>query len=151
MGVGDILFKPQGRIGRKDFWIGWAIMFAANFLSAIPFVGIVISLGLIYVQVCVWGKRLHDMGKTAWLVLVPMLAPLAVIAVGAGLSISMSGGSGAYENALFTPVFFIACGLAVILAIGLLVWVGATPGQNGPNAYGPDPRAPMAGAAETFA
>ncbi len=72
--MGDLLFNPQGRILRNRFWQGLVMLTVASVLvtagsamvsSAVGFV----SLLLVYPYICVYGKRLHDAGTTAWWVI----------------------------------------------------------------------------------
>jgi uncharacterized membrane protein YhaH (DUF805 family) len=72
MDIGNLLFNPNGRIGQKEFWIGVAIIVGGNLLLTwIPFLGTLIWLGLVWVGIAVYGKRLHDAGNSAWLHAVP--------------------------------------------------------------------------------
>jgi len=74
-----MLLSPSGRMGRKDFWVGLIIFtllsslfnFALQrlvnsqsllaFLISIPFPFLVLHM-----TYCVYGKRLHDMGRSFW-------------------------------------------------------------------------------------
>lgn len=136
-----VLFNPNGRIGRKSFWIGWLIMLVASVvLSWIPVIGFVISLASLYVGVCVFGKRLHDMGKTAWLygglliamVLIGMITGV-VAGIGAAASGSAAGGFAALGAA--SLVFL----LIAVIGLAFTIWVGVSEGEAGPNKYGPVP------------
>ena len=60
-----LFLSANGRIGQKDFWIGFLILFVAGIiLGMIPVLGQIISIALIYPWVCLYSKRLHDFGKT---------------------------------------------------------------------------------------
>ena len=70
----SVLFNPNGRIGPRDFWRGaillLAVMIIVNVASAYAgpvgsLLGIV-TLGAPYAYLCVYGKRLHDGGHSAW-------------------------------------------------------------------------------------
>ncbi len=76
----DLLFNPNGRILPRRFWQGLIILTVASVITtaAVYVVGQesvaagVISLlnfALIFPYICVFGKRLHDAGKSAWLVI----------------------------------------------------------------------------------
>lgn len=72
--MGDLLFNPNGRIARNRFWQGMVILTVASVVvsSAALLVHPMfdfISLALIFPYVCVYGKRLHDNGQTAWWVI----------------------------------------------------------------------------------
>jgi uncharacterized membrane protein YhaH (DUF805 family) len=67
MNYQGLLLNPNGRIGQREFWIGVLIIIAGNLVAGfVPLVGLLLSLALIYVGVCVYGKRLHDAGRSAW-------------------------------------------------------------------------------------
>jgi uncharacterized membrane protein YhaH (DUF805 family) len=66
-----LFLNPNGRIGRKDFWIGVGVLLALNLVLSKPLVDyrnywILIST---YLSFCVYGKRLHDYGRSAGLAL----------------------------------------------------------------------------------
>lgn len=70
----ELLFIPNGRIAKNRFWQGMVILTVASVLivagntmvsSAIGF----LNLLMIYPYICVFGKRLHDAGTTAWWVI----------------------------------------------------------------------------------
>ena len=72
--MGDLLFNPNGRIARNRFWQGMVILTVASVVvsSAALLVHPMfdfISLALIFPYVCVYGKRLHDNGQSAWWVI----------------------------------------------------------------------------------
>lgn len=73
-----LLLSPAGRIGRKDFWIGFLLFCALSvlvnlilkrlgsgstlaFLISLPFPFLVLHMSY-----AVYGKRLHDMGRSFW-------------------------------------------------------------------------------------
>lgn len=74
MGNSGILFSLKGRIGPSSFWRGAIILIALGIVLnlAVAYVHpLIIFLGIlfIYPYICVYGKRLHDAGYTAWLVI----------------------------------------------------------------------------------
>ena len=67
-----VLLNPNGRIAPRDFWIGVLILIGGNILlTPIPVIGGLVWLLLVYVGICVYGKRLHDTGRSAWLHVIP--------------------------------------------------------------------------------
>lgn len=141
-----LFLSPEGRIGRQQFWIGWAILLVAGFvLGMVPVLGQIIGLLLIYPNVCVYSKRLHDMGKTAWLQLIPYAVFLVsmivgVFAVGWGAVVGAFTGaeSAAGMGALAgLGLFGLLMVLSALVAFGFLIWIGATPGEPGQNRFGP--------------
>jgi len=151
-----LFLTAEGRIGRKDFWIGFLIVFAASVvLNIVPVLGQILGLLLIWPQICIHAKRLHDMGRTAWLMLVPfavtvVCATLAVVTVGAGfLSAAILGSTDADMAAAGSAMAGVGAasavmGLAMLFGLAFLLWVGLTPSQPGENRFGP-PAQPVTG------
>jgi len=143
--------NAEGRIGRRDFWIGFALIFGASLVAGmIPLLGALISFALIWPQVCINAKRLHDMGRTGWL----MLAPFGVMVVctvigglfaGAGaLGAAVLGAADADNAAAGSMlagmgVMSVFLGLGALVSFGFVLWIGLTPGQVGDNRFGPEP------------
>ena len=122
-------------------------------LSWIPFLGFLISIGLIYVGVCVYGKRLHDMGKTAWIHGIVWLIQIVLIVIGftmAGGAImaAMANGGGS-DEANLAALLGASSSVALFLGLGFLIWVVYTiwAGEAGENRFGPAPGAVAAAAA----
>jgi uncharacterized membrane protein YhaH (DUF805 family) len=154
-----LFFSADGRIGRQAFWIGFLILLGAGVvLGWIPLLGIVVSLALIYPWTCLFAKRFHDMGKSGWFALIPIAAPavLFTIALAMGIGGIVSGAvlsDKVSEDAAAGPVLAGIGGALLFMSLGFLVWLGgtiwagATPGDPGPNRYGPPPPPPTAGVA----
>ena len=139
-----LFLEPNGRIGQRDYWIGVGILFAVGLvLGWVPLIGTLVSLASIYFGVCVSSKRLHDMGKSGWLAAIPYgVTALAVVlsamtfiggivSTGYGNDYGALAGMGAAGG---------VWGLAFIVNLAFLIWLGVTAGQPGDNAYGPPPR-----------
>ena len=144
----SLLFSFQGRTRRSHFWIAWLLLFAASFiLGWIPFLGILLSLGLIWPNLAITVKRLHDMGLSGWLAAVPYVVGL----VGSVLAFGMIGMSAvanangldsedpAAVLALLGPAFGLF-GIMFLVGIGFLLWIGLTDSKPGDNKYGPNPK-----------
>ncbi|MEL7546381.1 MAG: DUF805 domain-containing protein [Pseudomonadota bacterium] len=91
----DLLLDPNGRLARNRFWQGMVVLTVINVLivattSYISLVYIFALFLLIYPYICVIGKRLHDLGFSAWWVL----------AVFAGQFVFQN-----LLNAVITPIF----------------------------------------------
>ena len=89
-----MLLSPSGRMGRKDFWIAMVIFAALvvlfnfalgrlgnstlAFLISLPFPFLVLHM-----TYCVYGKRLHDMGRSFWpltgMICLLLMAAIAVM------------------------------------------------------------------------
>jgi len=93
-----MLLSPAGRMGRKDYWVAMLIFslivvlfnFALQrlgnstlaFLISLPFPFLVLHMAY-----CVYGKRLHDMGRSFWpltgmIVLLILVAIIVMMAFG---------------------------------------------------------------------
>lgn len=142
----SLFLSTDGRIGRQNFWIGWAIIFGVNIvLGWIPLIGFLISIASIYCWVCVYAKRLHDMGKSGWLQLAPMLIAFVLPLIGlfAFGGLAIFAGLTHADDAAAGPVlaglggFLLTVMIAAIVGLGFLLWVGITPSDPNDNAYGP--------------
>lgn len=141
-----LLLNPQGRIGQRDFWIGAAIVLGGNFIASfIPLLGTVVSIALIYVGVCVYGKRLHDAGRSAWIHLLPWIVSFILWAValmtvgGAILSMALEGDVSFGGLMAAGGSFFIFSMITTLIWLIYTIWVGSLRGDEGSNAYGPPP------------
>lgn len=77
MGIMGVLFNPNGRIQANQFWQGVIVLVGFQIiLGVLPLLGLDvpdaagwITFLLIYPYLCVYGKRLHDSNKSAWMFL----------------------------------------------------------------------------------
>ena len=119
----------QGRARRKEFWLFNLFCFICSLiLNVIPFLGLLFSLGVILPSVCLGIRRLHDIGKSGWLILVfygVLFMGVCII----GLSIGA-------ESMLIAIV-----GTVILLAdiVIMLVFL-CQDSQPGENKYGPNPK-----------
>ncbi|TRO96783.1 DUF805 domain-containing protein [Glycocaulis profundi] len=128
MNIVNLLFVPNGRIAAGPFWIGVAILIAVNLVSQfIPILGFVLSLLMVYVGVCVYGKRLHDAGKSAWLHVIPWIVSLIVMFVSIGMVTGeIIAATEAGEEPDLTVLFAANPAAAGVFAFSLLIWLGWT-------------------------
>ena len=68
----------QGRATRKEFWLFVLFVYASAFIGGIidglvgtDFIGSLIVLALILPYLAVAVRRMHDVGKAGWFILVP--------------------------------------------------------------------------------
>lgn len=164
MNLGHVLFSPNGRIGQQDFWIGILILIGGNIIvNVLPLIGGILWLGLIWVGIAIYGKRLHDAGKSAWLHVIPWALSFLFAIIGATIIIGGAVSAGLISEAGdMTPQQIIALifsgGLGLLfISLSLLVWliytiwVGVMKGDAGENAYGSPPGADAATAANVAA
>jgi len=145
-----LLFSFEGRTRRSHFWIGWLICLGVGVVAGwIPLIGFIVSIGLIWPNLAITVKRLHDMGMSGWLAVIPFVANIIgfiMIFVSVGASVFMN--AAALENedpaaimALIGPMFGIVL-LLTLVNLGFLLWVGVTDSQPGDNRFGPNPKGP---------
>lgn len=76
MSLMQILFSPKGRIGPGAFWRGLIVLIGVGVVltvggaygpGPVQMIAGLLSIAIIYPYICVFGKRLHDSGKSAWL------------------------------------------------------------------------------------
>ena len=133
MNLQTLLLSPQGRIGRAAFWIGFALVMVLSVaLNLIPgVIGHLLGFVLLWPQVCINAKRLHDMGRTGWLLLIPAGVSAACLLLSFVLG---SGAEAAPRPQAMAPLVVAGlCGLA------FLIWVGLARGTPGPNRFGAKP------------
>jgi len=143
-----LLFSFEGRIRRSHFWIGWLICLGVGVVAGwIPFLGGLLAIVLIWPNLAISVKRLHDMGKSGWLVAVPWVLNLIVCIGGVALmGLSVFANLSGLENE--DPVAIMAVlgpalglfGLLFLISLGFLLWIGLSDGQPGDNRYGPNPK-----------
>lgn len=140
----SLFLSANGRIGRQAFWIGFALLVAANIvLGVIPGIGQLAHLASIYFWVCVSSKRFHDMDKSGWLTVIPYIVwfggmILAFVAGGAGLITGLATGSESAAALAGLGAIGIAALVLLVAALfnlGFLLWQGLVPGTPGPNRY----------------
>jgi len=143
-----VLFSFEGRIRRQHFWLGWLICLGVGVvLGWIPFLGAVLSIALIWPNVAITVKRLHDMGHSGWLAVIPWIA--GFIGIGAfiatvGIAAITNGDNWDSNDAgaawsIIGPgfgIFAIVC----LVQLGFLLWIGLAEGQPGDNRFGPNPK-----------
>nr|WP_295113403.1 DUF805 domain-containing protein [uncultured Caulobacter sp.] len=141
-----LFLSPEGRIGRQAFWIGWLCLLGASVvLNALPVIGHVLMLLVIYSSICIHTKRLHDMGQTGWWQVLPwVLGPVLVF--GAIASVGISAIMTAFHDgeptaALLASIggLFMSMFIAFAIWLAFTLWVGCSTGVTGENKYGPVP------------
>lgn len=132
-----LLLGFSGRTGKREFWVGFAALFGIGIVAnLLPVIGTIASVALIYPWTALMAKRLHDFGKSGWLVLIPAV-PAAMSGVLA-LFAALAMGNAATMGAAFATAGFavLVSTLAVLIGLGFLAWVGTREGDASANAYG---------------
>ncbi len=143
-----LLFSFEGRTRRSHFWIGWLICLGAGVVAGwIPLIGMVLSIALIWPNLAISVKRLHDMGQSGWLVVIPWVASIVgTVAAFSMIGISAFTNAAALDEGDPAAIFALlgpAMGLfAVIMLVcfGFLLWIGLSDSKPGDNRYGPNPK-----------
>jgi uncharacterized membrane protein YhaH (DUF805 family) len=147
-----LFLSVEGRIGQKDFWIGMGILVVALIISRqLPWISGLWALASLYFSVCIGGKRLHDVGKSAWLVVLPLGIVLASYALGAiigGAAFLGMAATGSDTAAVLGGIAGI--GLAgligfagFVVSLGAVVWLGIQKGDASDNQFGPPREVPL--------
>jgi uncharacterized membrane protein YhaH (DUF805 family) len=133
-----LLNSFEGRISRKTFWIGMAVLVSAEILGHLVAqtlqgdrLSAIVDLAFTYPEFAIAAKRAHDRDLPIWILIVffgggAMLDLLTVLQL---------TGSDEQPNALS---LVIAVPFTVLL-VALLIELGFRRGTIGPNQYGPDP------------
>jgi uncharacterized membrane protein YhaH (DUF805 family) len=127
--LGDNLRR---RAGRKEFWVGFLLVVMANAVLgyALGMVGIPsVWSGLLTLPVWLYyaGRRLHDLGLTAWLGLIPFGAGVLTGVLTALLPLEPQ------TEAMAANV------VSMVIALVILLWLGCVKGQDGANRFGLPP------------
>ncbi|MEI7931929.1 MAG: DUF805 domain-containing protein [Alphaproteobacteria bacterium] len=146
MDFGKLFFSAYGRIGRQEFWVGWAILLMVGiFTCFIPFVNFIAWCGLLYCGICIRTKRLHDMGRSGWLQVIPVVAKLVFGVIVFYLIIFGAIAGYAWGHAALPGI---AIGVATLIfsalaawliQVGFLLWIGIAERDPYDNIYGPGP------------
>ncbi len=122
----NLFVSPGGRIGRRTYWHGMIVLafvdvtlvsisgLSHSVWPALPF------LATGYPVFCVFAKRLHDLGRSAWL----MAAPLTMIFVGVGLGVAYNLLPKTQVLGLATFAGLLISVLGLLAAFALTVWLG---------------------------
>lgn len=144
---GQFYFSARGRISRSQFWLRWFLPLIIVGLVVGMLVGAVRAAGqpetaaviyALFVLITLWPgiavlvKRIHDRGKSGWLVLAPYI-PLILIVI-AGIAGAASG-SPTSAGAVVVVLWVIYIGIG----IWFFIEFGCMRGTVGANRFGPDP------------
>ena len=134
----------SGRAQRSEFW--WWVLFSTVshiILGLIPFIGLIVILGLLVPNLAVTTRRLHDTGRSAgWLLLFPisilgLVISMVVLLIGVLLYFNQDTSKDLYLFLVMIVSFAIGIGCSILLLVLCVL-----PGTVGPNRYGPDPLRP---------
>jgi uncharacterized membrane protein YhaH (DUF805 family) len=142
----SLFFTAEGRIGRQAFWIGWLVVVGVHTLGhAIPLIGPFLGLAAIFAWVCLCSKRLHDMGRSGWwqvlpIVLGPVLVIASAISIGFGAMLSeVTHGDFDWATMAGVGGLLVSVATAFVVVAGFTLWVGTSASEPGENRYGEPP------------
>ena len=142
----SLFFTADGRIGRQAFWISWLMLLGVHVVAGwIPLIGWALGLVALFASVCIYTKRLHDMGRTGWwqvlpIVLGPVLILGSAMSIGFGaLFAEMTNGDAGWAALAGIGGLFASLAIAFVVMIGFTLWVGTAESQPGENRYGEPP------------
>jgi uncharacterized membrane protein YhaH (DUF805 family) len=117
----------QGRASRAAFWhytlVYLVITVLLNILG-IRLLSALVALALLVPSLGITVRRLHDVDRSGWLILVPIVPSLLTGAL----------------FSLFWPLGVVFAFITVA-CFAYLIYLYVLPGTPGPNQYGPDPKA----------
>lgn len=151
------MFSFNGRMRRQHYWISWAILFFGGIiLSIIPFLGM-LGIALLWPNLAVAVKRLHDMGKSGWLIAIPYGAmTVGWIYAFAQIGIGAITNAQAFENedpatmlGVFGPALLVLL-ITNLIGIGFWLWMGIQDSDRTANRFGPNPKNPLGDVSGTF-
>lgn len=141
----SLLLSFEGRTRRSHFWIGWLILLGAGVvLGWVPVFGQLLSIALIWPNTAIAVKRLHDMGQSGWLVLIPWVVGIGALFAG----IVMTGVGVVATTWTDDPWALLAAlgpamglfALSALVGFVFLAWSGLVDSQSGSNRFGPNPK-----------
>jgi len=133
----------QGRSGRREFWY-YVLAYVVSYVILAIVQGIIgteiltglFSLALLLPGLGISVRRLHDVDKSGWWILIGLVP---IVAGGALSAMAFLSGSVGFGFVLMGLIW-----LACLAALALLVYWFAQPGTPGDNQYGPPPATPAA-------
>jgi uncharacterized membrane protein YhaH (DUF805 family) len=137
-----------GRCNRKGYWISLGallttMVLATAFLQQPESINRVLGIAWIII----WIHRLHDIGRSAWFVLVPMglsVVPVLIPLLGIGniLVLAFNGNQEIMADpSIPADLERIAMvGIGLLIYLGFSFWIGVKPGDVGRNRFGPAPK-----------
>ena len=128
-----------GRMGRKAYWIANAALAAVFAVIAFVVSGQeaprYLGLGLVGSWGWIATRRLHDIGKSGWLVAVPVMLQIVVFPLVLWVLVVTHWLEALGSEASVTVAIY----SVVAVEATFTIWLGLAPGHRGPNKYGPPP------------
>jgi len=133
-----LLSSFEGRISRKTFWIGIAVLIVAELIAYLVAQALqgdrlsaIVDLAFIYPEFAVAVKRAHDRNLPLWILIV-YFAGGAVLDLLTVLELAGDKDQPSLMSLMIAVPF-------TVLLVALMIELGFRRGTIGPNQYGPDP------------
>ena len=133
-----LLSSFEGRISRKTFWIGIAVLLVAELLGYLiaqalqgDRLAAIVDLAFVYPEFAIAAKRAHDRDLPIWILIV-FFGGGAVLDLLTVLELSGAKDQPNLMSLMIAVPF-------TVLLVALLIELGFRRGTIGPNQYGPDP------------
>jgi uncharacterized membrane protein YhaH (DUF805 family) len=135
----------NGRSSRGEYWIGIALLILVGVGLALANISGA-SAATTFLWVMVWVRRLHDIGKSGWVILIPvglmLVASVAAFALGGdelmnAVRYSETNSGEISERGAYLFLAFV--GVVVLIQGGFTIWLGAKAGEPGNNRFGAPP------------
>lgn len=148
MDWGRLFFSAYGRIRRQEFWITFLVL-----MGFTVFIGWLLPIWpiVLYCSICTRTKRLHDMGRSGWMQVIPavcyttacfMTLYFVIGAIVAGTSFdNFSEALAGLSVALGVFTILVTWFIAFLVDLAFLLWIGCAEGEAGENRFGPEPAA----------
>ncbi|MBO9706913.1 MAG: hypothetical protein J7521_01770 [Caulobacter sp.] len=133
------LLSPQGRLDRKGFWLVWLLLLAPwGLVFADPFTGFPALALVLYPVVCLFSKRMRDLGGRArwlaplWVLLAGLILYAANSYLTANALASLSGWPGGRGLSDFGDMggLYQVCSAILVFLVASLI-IGTIPGDDG--------------------
>ena len=135
----------SGRSGRAEYWIGIAMLFVVGIgLAVFQIAGA--SAVTTFLWIILWARRLHDLGKSGWTILIPvglmLIVSFAAFAFGGDELVQAmryaqaNSGEISERGARLLLAF---AGVILLIQGGFTIWLGSKAGEPGSNRFGPPP------------
>jgi uncharacterized membrane protein YhaH (DUF805 family) len=133
-----LLNSFEGRISRKTFWIGMAVLVSAEMLGHFVAQALqgdrlsaIVDLAFTYPEFAIAAKRAHDRDLPIWILII-FFGGGALLDLLTVLELTGSDDQPSVLSLVIAVPF-------TVLLVALLIELGFRRGTIGPNQYGPDP------------
>jgi uncharacterized membrane protein YhaH (DUF805 family) len=135
----------SGRSGRAEFWIGIAMLLVVGIgLTLFQVAGA--SAVTTFLWIILWARRLHDLGRSGWTMLIPIglmfLVSAGAFALGGNEIIQAMRAAEANSTEISergARLLLAFAGVVAVIQGGFTIWLGSKAGEPNSNRFGPPP------------